>query len=245
MKITYIHHSAFLIEWSTSYWLFDYYKGALPEMDFKKKLFIFASHEHEDHFNPEIFKLNEKCHDVAYILSSDINVTREICRKAGVTDEILGKIVSVKPSSEYELNDGQGSRILLETLASTDCGVAFLLEYKGKTIYHAGDLNLWVWKEESKAFNENMTAMFNKEMDIIKDIAIDVAFAPLDPRQEEWYYLGMDKLLSATRVRYVFPMHFWGTPEIIQHFKKERSMHLHNATVMDVEYDGQSWSIEI
>lgn len=245
IKITYIHHSGFLIEWDASYWLFDYYKGELPEMDPKKKLFVFASHNHADHFNPEIFKLNEKYHDVEYILSSDIKMTKAFCRKTGLTEGVSDKIISVKPSNEYEMKDGEGNRILLKTLKSTDCGVAFLLEYQEKTIYHAGDLNLWVWKEETQEFNKDMTAMFDEEMKALEDIAIDVAFAPLDPRQEEWYYLGMDKLLNTTRSRYVFPMHFWENPEIIQQFKRERSMHLNNAIVIDICKNGQSWKMEI
>ncbi|NCB42324.1 MAG: MBL fold metallo-hydrolase [Clostridia bacterium] len=245
MDITYIHHSGFLIEWDTSYWLFDYYKGDLPEMDSKKKLIIFASHKHTDHFNPEIFKLNEQFYDVEYVLSSDIKLRKEFFHKTDAADKQLDKIVFVKPSNQYDIEDGQGSTILLKTLQSTDCGVAFLLQYKGKIIYHAGDLNLWTWKEESPKYNENMTARFNKEMIMLKDIAIDVAFAPLDPRQEEWYYLGMDRLLNTAKVRYIFPMHFWDNPAIIQQFKRERAMNLNCAIVMDVSRDGQKWNVEV
>ena len=50
--------------------------------------------------------------------------------------------------------------LLLKTLKSTDEGVAFLLNYIGNTVYHAGDLNLWVWKEESREYNEDMEARF-------------------------------------------------------------------------------------
>ena len=31
MKITYIHHSAFLVETESAYLLFDYFQGKLPE----------------------------------------------------------------------------------------------------------------------------------------------------------------------------------------------------------------------
>jgi L-ascorbate metabolism protein UlaG (beta-lactamase superfamily) len=245
MEITYIGHSGFLIEWDTCYWLFDYYKGDIPEMDSKKKIFVFVSHKHGDHFNPEIFKLNNKYQDVVYVLSSDIKLKKENNAMIGITDEILVKIVSVKPSNEYELQDGNNNIIILKTLKSTDCGVAFLLEYQGKTIYHAGDLNQWVWKEETKQSNNNMTAMFNKEMDILKDSSIDIAFAPLDPRQEEWYHLGLDKLLSTAKVRYVFPMHFWEKPEIIEQYKRERSTYCNNVIIMEIHQNGQNWNIEI
>ena len=244
MEITYIGHSGFLMEWETCYWLFDYYKGEIPQLNPDKKLFIFASHQHADHFNPEIFNLGDKYPNVEYVLSSDIKMKNEYRNKAGQTDGMIRKIVSVKPSQEYKLEDANRDLIVLKTLKSTDCGVAFLLQYHGKTVYHAGDLNQWVWKEGTKQDNNNMTANFNKEMEELKDLLIDVAFAPLDPRQEEWYYLGLEKLLSYAKVRYVFPMHFWGRPEIIGQYKDERSLYLYNAIIMDVCKDGQAWKIE-
>ena len=36
----------------------------------------------------------------------------------------------------------------IRTLRSTDEGVAFVVHYAGKTIYHAGDLNWWHWEGE-------------------------------------------------------------------------------------------------
>jgi L-ascorbate metabolism protein UlaG (beta-lactamase superfamily) len=245
MEITYIGHSGFLIEWETCYWLFDYYKGDIPDMNPKKKVFAFASHKHADHFNPEIFKLKDKYQEIQYVLSSDIKLRKENHDKLGVTEEIFNNIVSVKPSQQYGLLDGNNNIIILKTLKSTDCGVAFLLHYQGKTIYHAGDLNLWTWKEETKQSNNNMTAMFNKEMDVLKDCSIDIAFAPLDPRQEEWYYMGLEQLLNTAKVGYVFPMHFWKNPEIIEQFKRERSEYTNQAKIMDIVQDGQKWELEI
>jgi len=244
MKITYIGHSGFLIEWAASYWLFDYYKGIIPEMDSMKKVFVFASHHHKDHFNPEIFTLLDPYHDIQYVLSSDIKPAEDHFRKAGIPDAAADRIVFVEPSEEYVFYDANQDRIDLKTLKSTDCGVAFLLRYQEKTIYHAGDLNLWVWKEESKQNNNNMTALFNKEMSVLKDIPIDIAFAPLDPRQEEWYYMGMESLLNTAKVKYVFPMHFWRKASIIRQFKQERGMNLNHAEVMDVHQAGQEWEMD-
>ena len=55
MIITYLGHSGFLVETETAYFLFDYIRGTLPEFSEKKKLYVFASHAHKDHWNPEIF----------------------------------------------------------------------------------------------------------------------------------------------------------------------------------------------
>ena len=57
MKITYIHHSAFLVETESAYLLFDYFQGKLPEFSEEKPLYVFASHRHPDHFSKVIFEL--------------------------------------------------------------------------------------------------------------------------------------------------------------------------------------------
>ena len=55
MTVTFLAHSGFLVEWEHFYTLFDFYKGELPELNKTKPLLIFASHRHEDHFDPRIF----------------------------------------------------------------------------------------------------------------------------------------------------------------------------------------------
>ncbi len=55
MKITYIEHSGYAIEWESCIWVFDYYRGKIPDWEKTKPLIIFASHAHKDHFAPEIF----------------------------------------------------------------------------------------------------------------------------------------------------------------------------------------------
>ncbi len=51
MTTTYIHHSCFLVETTTCYYLFDYEKGILPAMDVTKPIFVLSSHAHRDHYN--------------------------------------------------------------------------------------------------------------------------------------------------------------------------------------------------
>ena len=244
MKITYIGHSGFLLEWEACCWLFDYYKGVIPAMDPKKKIIAFASHVHRDHFNPDIFRLADHYPDVTYVLSSDIGLPDGKDRQEFPFLRPGRKILSASPSSEYELADAKGGMIRCRTLRSTDSGVAFLLQYRGKTVYHAGDLNLWVWKEESEEYNNHMTEMFLKEMDTLKDVPIDYAFVPLDPRMEEFYGAGADALLNSAKVRYLFPMHFWKTPQVTGRYKKERSTKDNKTEVMEIGRNGQTWEME-
>ena len=71
MKVTFIGHSSFFIEWPECIWLFDYYEGTLPGIPEDKPLFIFVSHFHADHFNSAIFRLQAPA-GTHYILSHDV-----------------------------------------------------------------------------------------------------------------------------------------------------------------------------
>lgn len=222
MKITYLGHSGFLAETKEYYLLFDYYTGKLPVFLPEKPLTVLVSHAHHDHYNKEIFGLQDAYESsgrqVAYVLSKDIR------RKQA--EELVSEkneLLFVKAYETYLLQDG---RITVETLRSTDEGVAFLVTISEKEkefcFYHAGDLNLWKWEGESKASHNNMEANFRREMERIRGRHFDAAFVPLDPRQEHFAYGGMDIFLETAKADVVFPMHFWKQPEIIRKYLKER-----------------------
>ena len=198
MKITYLDHSGFAVDLGDKLLIFDYYRGELPAGTSDRKLYVFSSHAHYDHFQKKIFTWSRD-RDVTYILSKDI-------RKNAAAKNAPGEgVYYLAPRQELTL-DGLSVR----TLRSTDAGVAFLVETEGKTIYHAGDLNWWHWEEESRVYNEMMKRNYRYEIGKIEGQAIDVAFVPLDPRQEEQYYWGMDYFMKHTDTKVVFPMHMWG-----------------------------------
>lgn len=211
MNITYIHHSSFLVETDSCYYLFDYEKGHLPQMDVAKPIFVLSSHSHHDHYNPEIFSMLDAAgmQNIYAILSDDIEAPANV------------NVLQVSPGKEYDLCLGQK----LTTYKSTDLGVAFLIEDQGKMIYHAGDLNDWVWEEESASYNEQMTIDYRKEIDLLSQKMnqreIDVAFVVLDPRQEKDYDRGLCYFLEHIPVKEVYPMHYWGQPDIIETFLQE------------------------
>lgn len=209
MQITYIDHSGFLVESDTCYYIFDYYKGDLPKLDKSKEVFVFSSHFHQDHFNPQIFeKLNELGMNYQAILAEDINT------KKYPTDV---KITTAHHNKTYDFDNGTQ----VSTLRSNDSGVAFIVKTNDGTIYHAGDLNDWYWEGEPDADNRKMTSKYRTEINKLKGIHFDVAFVPLDPRQESHYADGMIYFLETIDCDAVFPMHYWSKPEIIDKFMNE------------------------
>ncbi|MCI8464624.1 MAG: MBL fold metallo-hydrolase [Lachnospiraceae bacterium] len=214
MKITYIHHSSFSVETLGAIFLFDYVSGELPSFPKEKELIVFASHRHSDHFDRSIFRLAEEYPSVRFILSKDIRMSENYRKRIGIPEETASKITYIGKNQKLScLVNGQP--LFVETLASTDEGVAFLLEYEGKSLYHAGDLNWWTWIGETDQEYQDMTRRFQAEMEKIKGRHFDVAFVPLDPRQEERYFWGLDYFMRITDTDAVFPMHVWGDFSVI------------------------------
>lgn len=244
MKIVYLEHSGFFVELPDACFLFDYYRGEIPEIPGNKKLFVFVSHRHYDHYKKEIFRLRESVPSVFYILSGDVRrdvrkymLQTEREELSGNTPE--GQIRYVRPDEQLEL---EGCRIC--TLRSTDEGVAFLVSYGEQTIYHAGDLNAWYWEEEGEDYLRIMREAYEREIDKLAGAAVDVAFVPVDPRLEKQYAAGLDFFMRRVGAGAVFPMHFWGDYEISGRLLSEPCTADYADRIMQVSRPGQVFEIE-
>ena len=145
--------------------------------------------------------------------------------QAVLSDDIEAPVnvttLSVSPEKEYDL----GPQQKLTAFRSTDLGVAFLVEDRQELIYHAGDLNDWVWEEETQDYNTQMTDSYRKQIDLLAQKLngrqLELAFVVLDPRQEADYARGLCYFLEHIPAGKVYPMHYWGKPEIIATFLRD------------------------
>ena len=197
MKITYLHHSGFLVELESTVWVFDYETGELPEFDQDKPLYLCVSHSHPDHYNPEIFTRFPQAKQ--FLLARQIRRIPE-----------LPSILRLAQNRTYTLPDA-----VIHTLKSTDAGVAFVVEADGKCIYHAGDLNWWSWPDDTPEETRVMRERFWIQLEKLRGMHFDAAFLPLDPRLQENFALGFDAFLRTAEAQYVFPMHFWDDYSVI------------------------------
>jgi L-ascorbate metabolism protein UlaG (beta-lactamase superfamily) len=167
-RLHYFYNSGWLVETDKHVLLFDFIPRADAAISFatlqqelkkgtaaNKKIFIFISHDHEDHFNNSIFWLGEKNPNVEYILGW----------KPAKTPSVA--VLSIlQPGDSLVKND-----ISVFTHPATDDGSAFLVKIDSLSIYHAGDHALWT---------EDLVPQFTKELQTIKNKAgkIDLAFIP-------------------------------------------------------------------
>lgn len=238
MKITYIHHSSFLAELEHVYLLFDYFQGDIPVMEEDKPLIVFVSHRHGDHFSPAIFDIEKNHKKTEYIISDDIWQNR-------VPQELHGKIQFVGPDEELNVDIWPGVEVQVETFKSTDEGVAFWVTTEGKNIYHAGDLNDWAWKGEDEKLNHQMTKRYQNELAKMKGRTCDVAFLPLDSRQEEWFFRGLDAFVKIVPTKHIFPMHVWEDFAVIGRLKAMECSAEYRDRVAEIRGCGDVFEVDL
>lgn len=254
MKVTFLTHSAFLLEWDTFYMLFDCtftapYVSVLPELDAKKSLLVFSSHRHADHFDPKIFDLIRQYPLTRYFLSRDVNLSAKRRAEFGVTDELMERITLLRPDSGVTA-EVDGKELSIRTVKSTDIGVAFLVKAEGKLVYHAGDLNRWHWTEEGEAFCTKMAESYTRAIEKLAAAAAEempsplltAAMIPFDTRLLDSYSLGALELLAALPAKHIFPMHMWEHFEFIPRFCAEHGALA--ASVANITGNYQSFEIE-
>ena len=167
MTVTFIAHSAFLVEWDKFYTLFDYtyepdYTGALPELSGDKPLLVFSSHSHEDHFDAKVFTLLEKYPGAHFFVSRDTRLTERKRQWLNISDAAFARTTVLRPDSIL-LTDVAGEDLSIRAIKSTDIGNAYLLRCEGKMVYHGGDLNWWDWKSEGEAMPCGVTITMTGE----------------------------------------------------------------------------------
>ena len=166
-------HCGWAIKTQTTLLVFDYHpptskpenpclaNGFLTVSELKNlKVRVFVTHGHGDHFNTAIFSLAGRIDDLKYVYGF----------QPGSPDSDSGQnytgpdYVFTPPHTRTEI-DG----IVIETLASNDKGVGFLVSVDGLTVYHAGDHAGW---------KEGQKGGFTSEVDYLasKAAGVDLAF---------------------------------------------------------------------
>lgn len=231
-RVTYLYHSGFMVETNKTFLIFDYYTadGKFSTIDSSvfgdKNVFVFVSHSHQDHYDKKIFEWENS--NVRYVLSNDCNYDK------GVDN------VTVVSANKGYIIDG----VAIETLKSTDEGVAFMVHSDGLTIYHAGDLNWWHWNEESKQFNDMIKRQYTSEIDKIKGVNIDIGFVPVDPRLEDKYILAIDYLMRSAAIKHIFPMHFWQDYRIFDALQDDERTEDYRDNIEEITEPGQVFIYE-
>ena len=205
MRVTHLYHSGFIIEFADCTLLFDWFPTSSEQLskDFAlinpdRKLYVFVSHVHPDHYFSRIWKLAEWLPktDPTFIVDGPIAGDAP----SGQDLDVLG----CEPEQIYEVDE----RMELTTLNSTDEGLAFCVDVNGKTVYHAGDLSVWWWPERELELNQTSEKTCSYFLEVLEGKHIDLAMLPITPRAGEDGDRGIELFMKQVGADLVVPMHY-------------------------------------
>jgi len=210
--VWYLGQSGWAIKTKSKLLIFDYHTLVGPQADEPwlvnghinpeeikdQDVYVFVTHEHEDHFNPAIFDWKKSIAGIEYIL--------------GFTPEKAAEATVLLPRERMTIGD-----IEVSTIASTDAGVGFLVKVDGLTIFHAGD---------HACREKDLKGPYAVEIDYLADkcSSVDLAFLPItgcgfnDP---EAVKSGIFYALERLKPDVMFPMHVLGFEYMYKEFARD------------------------
>ncbi len=219
IKTIYVWHDCFVVKAPEAVLIFDFWKdpyqqGPMPNplmnVDKEMPVYVFVSHGHKDHYNPKIFSWAKHFPNIHYVISKDVRkrinhiISPQGSYKGDKVDS--NKVIVMSDNDHYE--DGL---ISVRSFPSTDIGNSYAISIGGRTIFHAGDLNAWLWKDESTE-EEVREALYGFNAIVDKIAAeyegFDISFFPVDSRIGTDYFTGAKIFLDRFKIDHFFPMHY-------------------------------------
>ena len=114
IRVTFLGHSGFLVETESACLLFDWTEGELPTLP-GKPLLVFASHRHQDHFQPKIFALDDGSRSVSFLLGSDLKLTDSRKQRWNISADTASRCYVLKGGDTVTID-----AVTVEAVLTTD-----------------------------------------------------------------------------------------------------------------------------
>jgi len=197
--IWYLKHSGFAIKTKSALMVFDYWdndpvpdekllaNGHInPEAIKDLPVYVFASHEHDDHFDPQILEWKKSIPNITYIFGF------EPPDKAGIT--IIG------PREQKTIGG-----LKVTTIKASDAGVGFAVQVDGLTIFHAGDHSNNTLEMKDNVFFPEID--FLAEKGIRPDISFFLNALGCGSTNPEAFQKGIFYAVDKLKIKSCLPMH--------------------------------------
>ncbi|MCX6245871.1 MAG: ankyrin repeat domain-containing protein [Bacteroidetes bacterium] len=164
--VHYLNHSGYAVETDRYLLVFDYFQpnpvpstpsllnGRINPAELgDKKIIVFVSHEHTDHYDTAIWEWRKARPDITYVM--------------GFRPATAHPCDFIAPHEEKTIGD-----VSIHAIRSTDSGVGFLVEADGIVVYHPGD-----HANKTKVVGPE----FKDEIDYLTGLKkkVDIAFFPV------------------------------------------------------------------
>jgi ankyrin repeat protein/L-ascorbate metabolism protein UlaG (beta-lactamase superfamily) len=231
--VWYLGHSGWAVKTRNHLLVFDYWKNGAPpdepalangtanpqelrDMD----VTVFASHDHNDHFMPEIFAWRKTMPKITYIM--------------GFKPENADGYTILPNREKKEIN---GLEII--PIESNDSGQGYFIRVDGISLFHPGD---------HANRQRDFSGPFKKEIDFLADqgLKVDILFAPVSGcgfgdlvAVKKGVYYTIDRL----SVRAVFPMHAGGNESRYRDFAEEAKSAGYAVPFCAAEFNGDHFFV--
>lgn len=208
--VTFFYQSSFTVAIEKTLLVFSYWQTdqpALPsdyyltERDFQgfNNIVVFVPRDSKEHHDPVIYTW-KKSFPITYVVCSD--AAHAAPKASNVRLVKQGDVLSVA-----------GVRVAVH--GSSDEGVSFMVRAMGLNVFHAGDLNLWHWREENtlREITQAEELFYRTVADIPKD-QLDICMFPVDPNLGGFYDAGANHFIMTFKPSVFFPMHWANRAEI-------------------------------
>ena len=240
-KVSYTGHSGWVVQTGNNVLVFDYWdnslssnrclaNGALCPKEMKdKNIYVFVSHDHQDHFDTKIFEWAKQAENITYIYGFEPEKSQRFANMA-----YDGPTYSFIPDNQTKTI----GNAKISTHKSNDTGQGFLVSINGITIYHPGDHALFT--EEDRPF-------FVQEVDLIAKMAdkVDLAFLPVSGCPSRWQkeYIvdGFFYIIDKLNPKQVFPMHALNSEYKLKEFAELAEQRKIKTQIVCAEYRGDSF----
>ena len=219
VDVKYLGHSAWRIETNNYILVFDYGDTKrsgkalfrFSDEPKSKKILLFFSHSHHDHYDKKLHEQSLKYSNVAAVLG-------------GFSKEYVSNFPNSAIINPYDIIGIEGFEGIQITAAkSTDEGVCFFVNVEGITIFFAGDHADWGDGDEANK-------IYYKEIDYIKNLGINVilAFIPVctyDGKRPASIAKGAVYAMQTLDPHITLPMHANGREYLYTNFSNDFNVH--------------------
>ncbi len=221
--IWYLGHSGWAVKTKAHILLFDYtpsYGAHIDPTGLRgERVIILASHQHIDHYEPDLENWEAQLEAITYI---------DGWRRPG-----KARIISALPRETLEVED-----MKVATMRSTDAGVGFLVHVDGLILFHAGDHANWEDNEPGISYEDEIDYIANQTS------YVDIAFLPVTSfAGVRAPNITQGALYAITQLnpQVIFPMHGNNREPLYQAFAQDARTHNVNTPIICAEEVGEQW----
>ena len=215
VAITYFYGSTFAVAIGKTLLIFSYHEKEQEELlpvkindrDFSgfNNIVVFSPHAVAEHFSEVIFTW-KKSFPISYVLHEE----------ARDRAPDMPNVHFVREGNHISIAD-----VDIKVTSAAGEGVSFLVESHGISAFHAGDLNLWHWRDETPPTEIiGLEEKFYNAVASIPKQPLDICMFPVDPNIGTMFEAGANHAIMALKPRLFLPMHFGKHGEMVKNYAR-------------------------